>query len=125
MPWLEMLRNVLLALVMILSTHIALSTRDTPPPDVVVLPRAHAAQNVNVAKTTMPLDGLEEMFEYARSGDDWGHTPVILPPSQSTEPNDIVKESTDPTGWGPQEPLEKADNGVSAFDGWSGTASFP
>ena len=125
MPWLEMLRNVLLALIVIISTHIALGKCDTRPTEVIVLPQAHAAQNVDVAKTTMPLDGLEEMFEYAQSGDDWGHTPIISPPSHATEPNEVVKETAIPTGLGGPDPISNMDSGVSAFDGWSGSASFP
>jgi hypothetical protein len=84
-----------------------------------MLPCARTAQNEDAAKMTMPLDGLKEMFEYARNGDDWGHTSVILPPSQATEPNDAP---LDPM---PLDAPSAIDTGVVAFDGWSGTASFP
>ena len=127
MTWMELLRNVMLALVLIISTHIALGKFEPSRAEVVVLPQAHAAQNIDVAKTTMPLDGLKEMFEYARSGEDWGHTPVIMPPSDAMGPHEVVKDTTiSPSGLGdPEESLSDMELGVSAFDGWSGTASFP
>lgn len=125
MIWLMMARNVLFALVLIISMHIALhkpceTNARALTPSVVFSPQTNAAQNTDAQKSTMPLDGLREMFEYARAADEWGETSVIVPPerSGSPRPSDLALVASEP---GPSEALPAP---VSAFDGWPSAASF-
>lgn len=145
MVWLDMLRNVILALALILSSHLALAshiaalhsgaTLGSFPRALPSLKRIEngtavatvANANAHANKTTMPLDGLKEMFEYARADDDWGQTSVIKPPSHATlvATSPVADKAAAPVGADFQDPLLESDLGVSAFDGWSGAASFP
>ena len=119
--------------------------------DEIILPREPAAdarpplsaKSGDVGKTTMPLDGLREMFDYASSGDDdWGNNTSIIgpPPHGDTSPAPISQSrptsSPAPTGIestgaaGDQAPIGEhmsgagGELGVLAFDGWSGAASY-
>ena len=125
-------RNMALALLLLVLSHIALHPityetghhiSDHQKAMAVAVPRAKAAHDVAATKVTMPLDGLQEMFEYAKSGEEWGETSIIMPPR-----TDSVIAGTSPRSeTGPPTLAAATDQHgmVAAFDGWHGAASFP
>lgn len=141
----DILRNTLLGAAAVVAVHFTLSTFEHKHADVRPEPRyinsspISAPPAVGTSMSTgsgMPLDGLKEMFEFAKSREAWQTCDVPDPgptmqsglkqatrcvyPEQVAGPHAVVNSYEDeslPNGG-------SDGGGVAAFDGWGTSAAF-
>lgn len=108
-----MLRNVMMVCLLLVYSHIAL-LRCHKRKVVYVLPHKVVPTCTQNHQAPSPrLEGLDEMFQFAKSGVEWERHPnVIPPPAPENEPGE-------PT------PTEASSCAIvpAAFDGWAGASA--
>lgn len=120
MKWPQMLRNVMLVCFAIVYLHIWL-TKTCSPKVVYVLPHKHPAITKNACgqDVSSHLAGLNEMFEFARSGVEWERDASVIPPPRDAN---VFPSAEKPVE---EVPVMQPCALPVAFDGWAGASACP